>query len=104
MVELANSNQQLNVANNSTPNNSNQVGQATNNLNTKSASVGCLSQITFTYQIKVAKQKQFINGILYSLQEIYGIEKKCSDLDVNAASSAESETNPNELIPNNVSI
>ncbi len=32
-----------------------------------------------SYQIKPIKQKQFINGVLYSLQEIYGIEKKSSD-------------------------
>jgi len=31
-----------------------------------------------SYQIKPIKQKQLIDGVLYSLQEIYGIEKKIS--------------------------
>lgn len=50
------------------------------NLN-KTLSVGCISTqiINHTYQIKPIKQKQLIDGVLYSLQEIYGIEKKSSD-------------------------
>jgi hypothetical protein len=70
------------------------------NLNAKSASVGCLSQITFTYQIKIAKQKQFINGVLYSLQEIYGIEKKCSDIDLIMSTDLTDNinNNPDELV------
>jgi len=32
----------------------------------------------YNYQIKPIKQKQLIDGVLYSLQEIYGIEKKVS--------------------------
>ncbi len=34
--------------------------------------------IQHNYQIKPIKQKQLIDGVLYSLQEIYGIEKKIS--------------------------
>lgn len=49
-----------------------------NGLNRKFKSVGCLSQINHSYQIKPIKQKQFIDGVLFSLQEIYGIEKKSS--------------------------
>lgn len=86
--------------------NSSNLSNKEQNLNTKSASVGCLSQITFTYQIKVAKQKQFINGVLYSLQEIYGIEKKCSDIDLmmstdlsnNNNNSGDTNSNNNELV------
>lgn len=37
--------------------------------------------INHSYQIKPIKQKQFIDGVLYSLQEIYGIEKKNSNDD-----------------------
>lgn len=49
------------------------------NLSAKALSVGCITQISYVYQIKAIKQKQLINGVLFSLQEIYGIEKKCSD-------------------------
>ena len=34
--------------------------------------------VTHNYSIKPIKQKQLIDGVLYSLQEIYGIEKKTS--------------------------
>ncbi len=51
----------------------------THNLSAKALSMGCISQISYSYQIKSIKQKQLINGVLFSLQEIYGIEKKCSD-------------------------
>ena len=34
--------------------------------------------VTHNYLIKPIKQKQLIDGVLYSLQEIYGIEKKTS--------------------------
>ena len=57
------------------------------NLSGKSVSVGCISQINHVYQIKAVKQKQFINGVLYSLQEIYGIEKKSADDDLSCSSN-----------------
>jgi hypothetical protein len=57
------------------------------NLSAKSVSVGCISQINHVYQIKAVKQKQFINGVLYSLQEIYGIEKKSADDDLSCLDS-----------------
>jgi hypothetical protein len=34
--------------------------------------------ITTVFSIKPIKQKQLVDGVLFSLQEIYGIEKKCS--------------------------
>jgi len=37
-----------------------------------------LSQMNHSFQLKPIKQKQFIDGVLFSLQEIYGIEKKSS--------------------------
>ena len=36
--------------------------------------------VTHNYSIKPIKQKQLIDGVLYSLQEIYGIEKKRNDM------------------------
>ncbi|CAF0858506.1 unnamed protein product [Brachionus calyciflorus] len=64
------------------------------NLGHKALSVGCISQITTTYQIKAIKQKQYIDGIVYSLQEIYGIEKKtsCDDGSTNSLSNNSQET------------
>jgi hypothetical protein len=59
-------------------NNNNNMNNA-HNLSAKALSMGCISQINYSYQIKSIKQKQLINGVLFSLQEIYGIEKKCSD-------------------------
>ncbi len=44
--------------------------------------MGCISQINHVYQIKSIKQKQLINGLVFALQEIYGIEKKCSSCGV----------------------
>ncbi len=57
----------------------NAMNNQTNNVAGKSISMGCISQINYVYQIKAIKQKQLINGVLYSLQEIYGIEKKSSN-------------------------
>ena len=42
---------------------------------------------TDNYLIKLLKQKQLINGIFYSLQEIYGIEKKPINFITNSESS-----------------
>ncbi|RNA08487.1 RING finger protein 157-like [Brachionus plicatilis] len=61
------------------------------NLGTKALSVGCISQMVFNYQIKAIKQKQYIDGIVYSLQEIYGIEKKPTDENASPSISNESQ-------------
>ena len=68
------------------------------NLSAKALSMGCISQINYAYQIKSIKQKQLINGVLFSLQEIYGIEKKCSDeSEVDHVTNDEEEIEPEEI-------
>lgn len=53
----------------------------------------------YTYQIKPIKQKQLIDGVLYSLQEIYGIEKKISpDFDNYESRLSVSESNTSSSI------
>ena len=54
--------------------------------------MGCISQISYVYQIKAIKQKQLINGVLYSLQEIYGIEKKSSNQEQDPTAEIQVET------------
>ena len=39
----------------------------------------CPAHSSLNFQIKPIKQKQLVDGVLFSLQEIYGIEKKSSD-------------------------
>ena len=73
------------------------------NLGTKALSVGCISQIVSNYQIKAIKQKQYIDGIIYSLQEIYGIEKKLTDENPSPSLSNESQdtiSTSSEVKPN----
>lgn len=65
--------------------------RADKNLGTKALSVGCISQIVSNYQIKAIKQKQYIDGIVFSLQEIYGIEKKLTDENTTPSMSNESQ-------------
>ena len=48
------------------------------NLNSEEKSI-CATHSTLNFQLKPIKQKQLVDGIVFSLQEIYGIEKKSSD-------------------------
>jgi hypothetical protein len=50
------------------------------------------------YSIRLLKQKQFINGICYSLQEIYGIDKKSpQNTDVNSEISIQNSKTSNSI-------
>lgn len=55
-------------------------------------------QFSYAYQIKPIKQKQFIDGVLYSLQEIYGIEKKSSDDDLKLTSDLSASQTSSSIV------